>query len=76
VDWPAKAVAAVDDHSHPDRWTVEIRLPIESIGKHPEIFGVNFGRYLPRLGEYSSWSGARRYLYSPASLGNMRLRAN
>lgn len=76
ADWPAKAIAAVDDRSHADRWTVEIRLPIESLGEYAEIFGVNFGRYLPRLGEYSSWSGARRYLYSPASLGNIRLRVH
>ncbi len=72
-DWPAKVAAAVDDRSHPDRWTVEIRIPLESLGSHAEIFGINFGRYLPRLGEYSSWSGARRYLYSPASLGNIRV---
>ena len=75
ADWSAKVVAAVDDRSHPDRWTVEIRLPLESLGSHPELFGINFGRFQPRLGEYSSWSGARRYLYSPASLGTMRLPA-
>lgn len=73
ADWPAKVIAAVDDRSHADRWTTEIRIPRAALGKHPEVFGINFGRYLPRLGEYSSWSAARRYLYSPASLGNIRL---
>ena len=65
--------AAIDDQSQPDRWTVEIRIPLEALGDRNTVWRVNFARFLPRLGEYSSWSGARRFLYSPHSLGNMRL---
>lgn len=72
-DWPAGVEAAIDDTLHPDRWTVEMRIPIRALAGRPGIWGVNFGRYLDRLGEYSSWSGARRHLYSPASLGNLRV---
>jgi hypothetical protein len=51
----------------------EIRVPLTSLGKTAPIWGINFARYVTRLGEYSTWSGARRYLYSPASLGNIQL---
>jgi len=67
--------AAIDDKSQPDRWTVEIRIPLEALGERNTVWRVNFARFCPRLGEYSSWSGARRFLYSPYSLGNMRLEA-
>lgn len=70
-DWPADVAAALDDTSQPDRWTVEIRIPLKALAGKPGVWGVNFGRYNARLGEYSSWSGARRHLYSPASLGNL-----
>ncbi len=72
-DWPANVLAAVDDRSHPDRWTVEIRIPLAALDSRAEILGVNFARFLPRLGEYSSWSAARRHLYSPVTLGNLHL---
>ncbi|UCD30255.1 MAG: DUF4091 domain-containing protein [Planctomycetota bacterium] len=72
-EWPADVIAAIDDKSHPNRWTVEIRIPLESLGEKAMVLGINFARLNARLGEYSSWSGARRYLYSPVSLGNMRL---
>lgn len=72
-DWPAEVIAAVDDSSQADRWTVEIRIPLRALAARPGVWGVNFGRFNARLGEYSSWSGARRYLYSPASLGNLRM---
>lgn len=72
-DWPALVTAAVDDQSRPGGWTVEIRIPLASLGPRASFCGVNFGRFIPRLGEYGSWSGARRHLYSPVSLGNMYL---
>jgi hypothetical protein len=72
-DWPGEVVAAIDDRSQPDRWTAEIRIPLKSLGKTSPVWGINFGRFNARLGEYSSWSGARRYLYSPVSLGNIQL---
>jgi hypothetical protein len=71
--WPADVLAAIDDTSHRNRWTVEIRIPLAAFGEKAAVWGVNFARLNPRLGEYSSWSGARRYIYSPVSLGNMRL---
>jgi len=71
--WPANVIAAVDEQAHPDRWTVEIRIPLRSLGARAEVCGINFARFQPRLGEYASWSGARRHLYAPATLGNLRL---
>ena len=72
-DWPARVTAAVDDQSRPGRWNAEIRIPLASLGPRASFCGVNFGRLIPRLGEYGSWSGARRHLYSPVTLGNMYL---
>jgi len=72
-EWAVNVGAAVDDQSQKDRWTAEIRIPLSSLGKRPAVWGINFGRFQARLGEYSSWSGARQYLYSPVSLGNIRL---
>ncbi len=72
-DWPARIAAAVDDRASSNAWTVEIRIPMAALGPHEPLMGVNFGRFHAGLGEYSSWSGARRQLYSPSSLGNMRL---
>jgi len=72
-DWPGEVVAAIDDRSQPNRWTAEIRIPLRSLGKIAPIWGINFARYQARLGEYSTWSAARRYLYSPSSLGNIQL---
>ena len=72
--WPANVIAAVDEKTHPDRWTVEIRIPRRSLGERVEVCGINFARFQPRLGEYASWSRARRHLYSPVTLGNLRVR--
>ncbi len=72
-EWAGDVTAAVDDHSVPGRWMAEIRIPLASLGKLAPVWGINFARYQARLGEYSTWSGARRYLYSPASLGNIQL---
>jgi len=71
--WGAGVVAAVDDRSHPNRWTVEIRIPWKALGPCGELFGINFARFLPRLGEYASWSTAERYIYAPVSLGTVRV---
>lgn len=71
--WPANVVAAVDDTPQPGRWTAEIRLPLASLGRLAPIWGINFARYHARTGEYASWSGAQRYLYSPLTLGNIWL---
>lgn len=71
--WAGGVEAAVDDTSQPGRWTVEIRVPLASLPNPAAVIGINFARYQPRLGEYSCWSGARRYIYSPVTLGGMRL---
>jgi len=71
--WSANVQAAVDRESEPGQWTVEIRLPLEGLGERDGIWGINFARLDEARGEYGSWSGARRYLYDPASLGNLRL---
>ncbi len=72
-DWAGFVTVAIDDRSQPGRWMAEIRIPLSSLGKLAPVWGINFARYHARLGEYSTWSGARRYLYSPASLGNIQL---
>jgi len=71
--WPANVQAAVDEQRQAGRWTVEIRIPLEALGERAEAIGIDFARFQPRFGEYSSWSGARRYLYSPVGLGNLYL---
>ncbi len=71
--WSAAVVAAVDDQTQPNRWTAEVRIPLSALGERAAVWGINFGRFHARRGEYSSWSGARRYLYSPVTLGNIRL---
>ena len=71
--WPAGVTAAVDDTAASNRWTVEIKIPLLALGKRADIWGINFARFNPRLGEYSSWSGARQYVYNPGTLGSMRL---
>ena len=73
AEWPAGVIAAIDDTSQPNRWTVEIRIPLASLPTPASVWGVNFARYHARSGEYASWSGAPRHLYSPTALGNMRL---
>lgn len=65
--------AAVNDRAHANRWTAELCIDLAGLPGRAEIMGINFGRFLPRLGEYSSWSGARRNLYSPTCLGHVRL---
>lgn len=71
--WPAGISAAVDDQSQGDRWTVEIKIPLTSLGRREALWGINFARYHSLHGEYGSWSAARRYLYNPVTLGNIYL---
>lgn len=71
--WSAGIVAAIDDRTQPDRWTVEIRIPWTALGPRSPVWGINFARLTARLGEYSCWTGGRRFFYSPAGLGNIRL---
>lgn len=57
-----------------DGWIAELRVPVGAFGPAVSlrrIWGVNVGRYQQRLGEYSSWSAARRHLYAARSLGNV-----
>ncbi len=55
-------------------WTVELALPLEALGpqaRRNNLWGVNVTRLDARRGEYSSWSGARGYCYTPRALGNL-----
>jgi len=75
--WPAEVRASVDARSLPDRWLAEIALKWSSFG--PDIkryawWGINFARLESRLGEYSTWSGARWNVYTPTTLGNLHIR--
>ncbi len=71
-DWPVRVEARVDDRGESNAWTAEMRIPLSAFEEPAAVWGLNVGRYQARLGEYSSWSGAPRHLYSPSSLGNMR----
>ncbi len=58
-------------------WCVEASVPLSAFGPDSAASGrgrfwaVEFARFQHRLGERSSWSGARRHVYSPRRLGNM-----
>ncbi len=70
--WNAGARVAV--RSAPNEWTVELAVPLASLGPgaaENRIWGANVTRLDARRGEYSSWSGARRHCYAPERLGNL-----
>lgn len=57
-----------------DVWIVELAVPLWAFGaeaRRNAVWGLNVTRLDARRGEYSSWSGARGYAYSPQSLGNL-----
>ena len=58
----------------PGGYILEVSIPFEAFGANARdatFWGFNVGRLTWFNGEYSSWAGARRYLYSPRSLGNV-----
>ena len=66
----ARAAVKVD----PEAWVVEIAVPLDAFGpaaRKNSIWGLNVTRLDARRGEYSSWSGARGFCYSPRALGNL-----
>lgn len=72
--WQSGAAVAV--RVQPDAWIVELSLPLTALGRSAlehHTWGLNITRLDARRGEYSSWSGARGYCYSPQSLGNLIL---
>lgn len=72
--WPAEVRVGIDAKSAPGRWFIEIRLRWDSFGKDAKrqpYWGINFARLQSRLGEYSTWSGARWNVYTPTTLGNI-----
>jgi hypothetical protein len=73
-EWPCGARVAVG--RTPQAWTVELGLPLASLGPpatRNRVWGVNIARLDARRGEYSSWSGARGDCYAPQRLGNLLL---
>ena len=71
--WPAEVRVAPARQSR--AWTVEVSIPLNAFDpadRSSKRWAINFGRFQPRLGEYSSWSGARRYLYNTRSFGNLQ----
>ncbi len=76
LPWSSGARVAVSVER--DVWIVELSLPLEALGdaaRHNPVWGFNITRLDARRGEYSSWSGARRTCYTPASLGNLLMLA-
>ncbi len=69
--WPASASVAIG--SRDSTWTVELAIPLASLGPDglSAFWRVNFMRHSPQGDESSSWSGARRYFYDPRNLGTM-----
>ncbi len=74
--WPADVRVGIDAQSAPDRWYIEIQVRLDAFGKDAKRqpwWGVNFARLQSRLGEYSTWSGARWNVYTPTTLGNLHM---
>ena len=71
VAWAASASVAVG--SQDGAWTVEVAIPLASLGPDGQsaFWRVNFMRYSPQGDESSSWSGTPRYFYDPRNLGTM-----
>lgn len=72
--WESAARVAVSRQRN--GWTIELALPIKSLGRSAlrnAVWGCNITRLDARRGEYSSWSGARGYTYAPDLLGNLIL---
>ncbi len=70
--WPAEV--RVSPSRQNGRWIAEVALPLSAFGqagRSNKRWAINFARYQHRLGEYSSWSGARRYLYNTRTFGNL-----
>lgn len=73
-DWSCAARVAVGQQR--DAWTIELSLPLASLGAaaaESRVWGFNVTRLDARRGEYSSWSGARGNCYAPTSMGNLVL---
>ncbi len=71
--WSAAASVAVSRQK--DVWIVELAIPRSAFGSagKESFWGINFTRFATQQSEASSWSGAPRYFYDPASLGTLLL---
>jgi hypothetical protein len=72
--WPADIRYAVRDLN--DAWVVELAIPrkvLEAGGPGTPIRGLNVTRFRPAPQTYTTWSGALRNAYDPASLGNLMI---
>jgi len=70
--WNSGAIVAVQVQRR--AWVVELALPLAALGRaalENPYWGFNITRLDARRGEYSSWSGARGYSYTPRALGNL-----
>lgn len=73
-EWRSGAVAKVGLTRR--AWVIELAVPVAALGRTASlnrVWGLNVTRLDARRGEYSSWSGARGYCYSPKRLGNLIL---
>jgi hypothetical protein len=73
--WPADVRVAPTLRPSEKSWTVEVSIPLSAFSRAARAskrWAVNLTRYQRRLGEYSSWSGARRYFYNTRSFGNLK----
>jgi hypothetical protein len=75
-NWPADVRVGIKAASGADRWFVEVQVRRDSFGgdaRRRPYWGINFARLESRLGEYSTWSGARWNVYTPTTLGNLHI---
>ncbi len=74
---PWSADVEVASRVEGDRWTAELRIPLEAFGDQFEtegaIWGFNVTRYDAAGQQFSTWSGASGNAYDPLSLGNLYL---
>ncbi|HHY45929.1 MAG TPA: family 10 glycosylhydrolase [Firmicutes bacterium] len=56
-------------------WTLEVMIPVSQVTGEPprpgDVFGINFNRTMPRLGEFSGWSFTPGTFHAPSFFGDL-----
>ena len=70
--WSVDIKAAVS--TPPGQWHIEVAVPLAAFpadARRQPVWGIDFARFDPRTGTYTTWSGTTRHPYNPRGLGNM-----